>query len=194
MLGGGCLVDAEAALGGRVVQVVEQDALHAVEGEPLPHLDAEQVGQHSGMAEEGRPRVARSSCSACTHSRVWHSTSKKSSAAMARRVVGGTLLADRAPTRMVCYRRRDAVRSALAQRDRAGPACRSTLTQCERVERPDESGTRTGPDTAAGPGIPRVAAASAPSYRGGRSRSALLYALDPGVSPDTTRGDGAVMS
>ena len=36
----------------RVVQVIDQDALHAVEGEPLPHLDAEQVRQTPRLAEE----------------------------------------------------------------------------------------------------------------------------------------------
>ena len=46
------LVDAEAALGGGVVEVDEQDALHAVEAEPLPQLHPEQVRQHTGLAEE----------------------------------------------------------------------------------------------------------------------------------------------
>ena len=50
--GGGGLVDAEAAVGRRVVQVDQQDPLHAVEGEPLPHLDAEQVGEDAGLSEE----------------------------------------------------------------------------------------------------------------------------------------------
>ena len=90
-------VDGESAFGDREVHVVQQDSLHAVEREPFPQLDAEQVGQHSRLPEERRPRVARSSCSAGTHSKVWHSTSRKSSAAMARRAVGGTLLADRIP-------------------------------------------------------------------------------------------------
>jgi hypothetical protein len=51
--GGDALVDAEAALLGRVVQVDQQDPLHAVEGEPLPHLDAEEVGEDTGLPEEG---------------------------------------------------------------------------------------------------------------------------------------------
>ena len=46
-------VDAEAAVGDRVVHVVQQDALHAVEGEPFPQLNAEEVRQHAGMAKEG---------------------------------------------------------------------------------------------------------------------------------------------
>jgi hypothetical protein len=55
--GGGRLVDAEAALGGAVVQVDQQDPLHAVEREPFPQLDTEQVGQRGWLAEE-RPLAA----------------------------------------------------------------------------------------------------------------------------------------
>ncbi len=50
---GGPLVHAEAAVGHGVVQVDQQDPLHAVEGEPLPHLDAEEVGEDAGLTEEG---------------------------------------------------------------------------------------------------------------------------------------------
>ena len=46
------LVDAEAAVGDRVVHVDEQDALHAVEAEALPHLHAEDVRQRPRLPEE----------------------------------------------------------------------------------------------------------------------------------------------
>ncbi len=46
------LVDAESALADGVVHVDEQDALHAVEAEPLPHLHAEDVRQRERLAEE----------------------------------------------------------------------------------------------------------------------------------------------
>ena len=49
------LGDPEAALGDGVVHVDEQDALHAVEAEPLPHLDAEDVRERPRLPEE--PRV-----------------------------------------------------------------------------------------------------------------------------------------
>ena len=52
--GGQGLVDPQAALSGREVHVVEQDALHAVEGEALPHLYGEEAGQHLWVAKKGR--------------------------------------------------------------------------------------------------------------------------------------------
>ena len=58
---------------------------------------------------------------------------------------------------------------------------------------PDDRHALVRRPPSADPGNSRVAAASAPSYRGRRSRSALPYALDPGVSPGSTRGDGAVI-
>jgi hypothetical protein len=48
------LVDPEAAFSGREVHVVEKNALHAVEGEALPHLYGEEAGQHLWVAEKGR--------------------------------------------------------------------------------------------------------------------------------------------
>ena len=57
--------DAQAALRRRVVQVDEQDALHAVEAEPLPHLDAEQVREDLRLPEESAVdgRGVRRACS-----------------------------------------------------------------------------------------------------------------------------------
>jgi hypothetical protein len=49
---GGVLGDPEAALLGGEVQVEQEDALHPVEAEPLPQLDAEQVGQDARLTEE----------------------------------------------------------------------------------------------------------------------------------------------
>ena len=49
--GCGGLRQLEAAIGERVVEVVAQDREHPVEREPLPQLDAEQVGQADRMAE-----------------------------------------------------------------------------------------------------------------------------------------------
>ena len=46
------LVHPEAALGDRVVHVEEQDALHAVEAEPLPQLHAEDGREGSRLPEE----------------------------------------------------------------------------------------------------------------------------------------------
>ena len=51
--GGHVLVQAQAALVCGVVQVVDHDALHAVEGETLPHFYGEQVREHARVAEEG---------------------------------------------------------------------------------------------------------------------------------------------
>ena len=53
MLVDGDPVQAEPAVGDRVVQVDQQDALHAVEGEPLPHLDPEQGRELARLPEEG---------------------------------------------------------------------------------------------------------------------------------------------
>ncbi len=57
----GCrgLVDPEAALGDRVVHVEEQDALHAVEAEALPHLDAEDVHERPRLPEEALVLASR---------------------------------------------------------------------------------------------------------------------------------------
>ena len=56
---GRVLGDPQSAVLDRVVQVEQQDALHAVEAEPLPELDAEQVGQYPRLAEEGPLVVLR---------------------------------------------------------------------------------------------------------------------------------------
>lgn len=45
-------VDAQSAVGRGDVHGQQDDALHAVEGEAPPQLDAEQVRQHAGLAEE----------------------------------------------------------------------------------------------------------------------------------------------
>ena len=55
----GVLGDPQSAVLDRVVQVEQQDALHAVEAEPLPQLDAEEVGQDPRLAEEGPLVVLR---------------------------------------------------------------------------------------------------------------------------------------
>ena len=54
-----CPGDPEAASSVRVVEVERQDALHAVEAEPLPQLDAEQVGQYAWLAQESPLVVLR---------------------------------------------------------------------------------------------------------------------------------------
>ena len=46
------LVNGKSALLGGEVHVVEQDSLHAVEGESLPHFHGEEAGQHLWVAEE----------------------------------------------------------------------------------------------------------------------------------------------
>ena len=46
------LGQAKPAIGCRVVQVEQQNALHAVEAEPLPHFNAKDVGQGTGLPEE----------------------------------------------------------------------------------------------------------------------------------------------
>ena len=57
--GRGGLVHREAALGDGVVEVDEEDALHPVEAEALPHLDAEDVRQRPRLPEEPRIAIAR---------------------------------------------------------------------------------------------------------------------------------------
>ncbi len=50
---GQALLDFEAALRSGEVHVVEEDALHAVEGEALPHFHGEEAGQHLWVAKKG---------------------------------------------------------------------------------------------------------------------------------------------
>ena len=50
--GGRGLVHSEATTSHLVVHVVDDDRLHAVEGEALPHLDTEEVGEATWLPEE----------------------------------------------------------------------------------------------------------------------------------------------
>ncbi len=65
--GGEVLVEAQAALVGGVVQVVDHDALHAVEGEALPHFYGEQVREHARVAEEGLGFLGFGTCDGVRH-------------------------------------------------------------------------------------------------------------------------------
>ena len=65
--GGEVLVEAQAALVGGVVQVVNHDALHAVEGEALPHFYGEQVREHARVAEEGLGVLGFGTCDGVRH-------------------------------------------------------------------------------------------------------------------------------
>ena len=65
--GGEVLVEAQAALVGGVVQVVDHDALHAVEGEALPHFYGEQVCEHAWVAEEGLGFLGFGTCGGVRH-------------------------------------------------------------------------------------------------------------------------------
>ena len=65
--GGEGLVETQAALVGGVVQVVDHDALHAVEGETLPHFYGEQVREHARVAEEGLGFLRFGTCDGVRH-------------------------------------------------------------------------------------------------------------------------------
>ena len=58
--GGDLLGVAESAVADRVVDVVRQQTLHAVETEPLPQFDPRQVRQSEWVAEEPAVRIGES--------------------------------------------------------------------------------------------------------------------------------------